>query len=50
MESFALKTLRQVLVIERNCRNTHSKKKKKQKKQKIKLQATAKEKKQFVIA
>lgn len=47
MESFALKTLRQV--IERNCRNTHSKKKE-TKKQKIKLQATAKEKKQFVIA
>lgn len=49
MESFALKTLRQV--IERNCRNTHSKKKKETKKnQKIKIQATAKEKKQFVIA
>lgn len=49
MESFALKTLRQV--IERNCRNTHSKKKKEtKKKQKIKIQATAKEKKQFVIA
>lgn len=49
MESFALKTLRQV--IERNCRNTHSKKKKRnKKKQKIKIQATAKEKKQFVIA
>lgn len=49
MESFALKTLRQV--IEQNCRNTHSKKKKRnKKKQKIKIQATAKEKKQFVIA
>lgn len=48
MESFALKTLRQV--IERNCRNTHSKKKRNKKNQKIKIQATAKEKKQFVIA
>lgn len=48
MESFALKTLRQV--IERNCRNTHSKKKRNKKTQKIKIQATAKEKKQFVIA
>lgn len=46
MESFALKTLRQV--IERNCRNTHLKKKRNKKK--IKIQATAKEKKQFVIA
>lgn len=46
MESFALKTLRQV--IERNSRNIHSKKR--NKKQKIKIQATAKKKKQFVIA